>query len=339
MDLPVSPLRFVIIGQLRKTFIALPNEEFIENQPGGNALYTAVGAAIWEKDIGIVARVSPDYPEEWLEKIKRWNFDIRGIQQTEETIDHRELIVYQNTSFEEEENLELFLSALNRPFPRELIGFKANSNLIDSRSKPGPFTIRSNDIPAEYLDASAVHICSIDYLSHILLPATLRQGQINTISLDAGKGYMDPAFWDDLPLLVNGLSVFHTSEKKISRLFSGKTENLWEMAETIASMGCEFVVIRRGAQGQYLYEKASRKKWIIPAYPSNVRCPAGAGDAFCGGFLVGYYTTYDPVQAALQGSISSSFVVEGIDPFYALDALPGLEKARLEVLRERVRQV
>jgi sugar/nucleoside kinase (ribokinase family) len=339
MDLPVSPIRFVIIGQLRKSFIVLPNNEFIQNQPGGNALYAAVGAAVWEKDIGIVARVSHDYPEEWLEKIKGWNFDIRGVQRVEDTIDHRELIVYQNSSFEEDENLEVFLNSLNRPFPRELIGYKASTNSLDSRNKPGPFTIRSHEVPAEYLDASAVHVCSIDFLSHLLLPANLRQGQINTISLDTGKGYMDPAFWDDLPLMVNGLTVFHTSEKNISRLFSGKTDNLWEMAESIAAMGCEFVVIRRGAQGQYLFETASRKKWVIPAYPSNVRCPAGAGDAFCGGFLVGYYTTYDPVQAALQGSISSSLVVEGTDPFYALDALPGLAKARLEILKERVRQI
>lgn len=338
MDFSINPLRFVIIGQLRRTFIALPNEEFVENQPGGNAIYTAVGAAVWEKDIGIVARISRDYPEEWLQILKRWNFDIRGIQRLAEIIDHRELFAFQNPSFERSENPEAYLTNLNRPYPRELIGYKSNSNLLDSRTKPGVFTVRSNDIPSEYLDASAVHLCSIDYLSHILLPTTFRQGQINTISLDAGTGYMDPAFEDDLPFLVNGLTVFHTSEKKISRLFSGKIENLWEMAERIGSMGCEFVVIRRGAQGQYLYESSSHKKWMIPAYPSNVRCPVGSGDAFCGGFLVGYYTTYDPIQAALQGSISASFVVEDTNPFYALDALPGLAQARLEVLKERVRQ-
>ncbi len=339
MDFPISPLRFIIVGQLRKTFIALPNEEFVENQPGGNAIYAAVGAAVWEKDIGIVARVSQDFPEEWLQTLKRWNFDIRGIQRLNEIIDHREFFAYQNPAFEESENPEVYLTNLNRPYPRELIGYKANPGLLDSRTKLGAFTVRSHDIPSEYLDALAVHICSIDYLSHILLPTTFRQGQINTISLDASAGYMDPAFEDDLPLLVNGLTVFHTSEKKISRLFSGKTGNLWDMAEWIGSMGCELVVIRRGAQGQYLYESSSNKKWIIPAYPSNVRCPVGAGDAFCGGFLVGYYTTYDPIQAALQGSISASFVVEGTAPFYALEALPGLARARLEVLRERVRQV
>lgn len=338
MDSPANPLRFIMVGQLNRNFIALPEGNFIENQPGGNVLYAAVGGAVWEKDIGIVARISQDYPDIWIEKIKQWGFDIRGIQKLNETFDQRELVVYKNSNFEEAENPEIFLGELNRPFPRDLIGFKYKTNILDSKSKPGVSTIRSNEIPSEYFDSSAVHLCPLDFLSHALLPATLRQGNINTISLDAGGGYMDPAFWDDIPLLVNRITVFHTTEIKISRLFSGRTDNLWEMAEAIGSMGCEFVVIRRGTQGQYLYESVSHKKWIIPAYPSTLRCPVSAGDAFCGGFLVGYYTTYDPILAALQGSISSSFTVEDFDPFYALDALPGLAKARLEVLRERVRQ-
>ncbi len=64
----------------------------------------------------------------------------------------------------------------------------------------------------------------------------------------------------------------------------------------------------------------------------------GAGDAFCGGFLAGYRATYDGLQAALTGNISAAMMLEGNHPFYPLDALPGLAKARLEALRETVRK-
>ena len=44
-------------------------------------------------------------------------------------------------------------------------------------------------------------------------------------------------------------------------------------------------------------------KWVdIPVFPTNVKDPTGAGDAFCGGFQVGLFETGDPVQAALYGA-------------------------------------
>jgi sugar/nucleoside kinase (ribokinase family) len=113
---------------------------------------------------------------------------------------------------------------------------------------------------------------------------------------------------------------------------------LWEMAETLAGYGCEIIVIKRGSRGQYLYDHNTHTRWIIPAYPIQVADPTGAGDAFCGGFLAGYRSSYEPLYAALTGNISASMVIEGSHPYYALDALPGLAKARLEALRDRVRK-
>jgi ribokinase len=111
------------------------------------------------------------------------------------------------------------------------------------------------------------------------------------------------------------------------------------MIEALANYGCEFVVVKRGERGQLLYDVASRSRWEIPSYPARLVNPTGAGDAFCGGFLAGYRQTFDPLQAALFGNISASLVVEGTDPFYALDALPGLGQARLNALSESVRKL
>ena len=52
---------------------------------------------------------------------------------------------------------------------------------------------------------------------------------------------------------------------------------------------------------------------MIPAYPVTIVDPTGAGDAFCGGVLAGYRNTYDPLQAAMYGNISSAMIMEGID--------------------------
>ena len=111
------------------------------------------------------------------------------------------------------------------------------------------------------------------------------------------------------------------------------------MAEAIAAYGCEFIVIKRGAGGQFLYDASSHTRWEIPPYPARLVNPTGAGDAFCGGFLSGYRRTYDPLEAALYGNISASLTIEGNGPFYALNALPGLAAARLDALRQSVRKI
>ncbi len=76
-----------------------------------------------------------------------------------------------------------------------------------------------------------------------------------------------------------------------------------------------------------------------PAVPARPADPTGAGDAFAGGFLAGFKLTYDPLEAALHGNIAASLKVEGTGAFYGLTVLEGLAAARLEVLRDLVREI
>jgi len=139
--------------------------------------------------------------------------------------------------------------------------------------------------------------------------------------------------------LLNGLTAFLPSQEELHALFWGRTNAPWEMAEELGSYGCELVVIKRGGQGQWLYDAMGAHRWEIPAYSSRKADPTGAGDAFCGGFLAGYRNTYDPLEAALHGNVSASLNLEGSGAFYALDVAPGLAEARLEVLRDMARKV
>jgi ribokinase len=150
---------------------------------------------------------------------------------------------------------------------------------------------------------------------------------------------MNANFLDDLRSLLQGVSAFMPSEDEIRNLFWGRTNDLWEMAATLAGFGCDVIVIKRGARGQFVYERSTGKKWELPGYPSRLVDPTGAGDAFCGGFLVGYTATRDPLVAAMHGNISASFCMEGSGVFYLLDAMPGLAQARLHSLANLIREV
>jgi sugar/nucleoside kinase (ribokinase family) len=200
-------------------------------------------------------------------------------------------------------------------------------------------SLRQGDIPADFLDAQAVHLCPVDFLTHSLLPAVLRQAQFTTVTLDPSPGYMNPTYWGDVPSLLTGLTAFMPSEEEARCLFQTHSNDLWEMAEALASYGCEIIVFKCGDRGQLLYDAASHSRWEVPPYPARLLNPVGAGDAFCGGFLAGYRRTYEPLLATLYGNISASLVVEGHLPTYALDVLPGLPDARLESLKQAVRKV
>ena len=332
-------IRYLIAGQLQRDYILTANGKAYIDIPGGNLLYTAAGIGIWEQGIGLVSRVGEDYPREWLDEIAAKGFDTGGIHITNDVVDARSFFSYTDLDNRSIDNPVSHFSRVGLPFPKSLLGYTAPALQIDSRVQPSEITIRPNDIPVDYFDATAAHLCPLDYLSHTLIPTALRQGHISTLTIDPAAGYMNPTFWDNIPSIVNGLTAFLTSEEKIKNLFRGKSTDLWEMAEALASYGCEMIVIKRGARGQYVYEPSSRSHWVIPAYPSRVLDPTGAGGAFCGGFLVGYRITYNPLMAALYGNISASLVVEGSGPFYALDALPGLAPARLESLQGMIRKI
>ncbi|HNT55794.1 MAG TPA: carbohydrate kinase family protein [Anaerolineaceae bacterium] len=331
-------IRFLVVGSLRQDFILLQNRQSLAGIPGGSLFYAAAGLRTWISDIALTGRVGQSYPIEWIDKLRKFGFDTRGIHRLSQDLEDRSFYSYPDLNTRICSDPVMQYARAGLAYPKELLGYVNPTPQIDNRNQPTDYTIRLTDLPNDYLDATAAHLAPLDFLTHTLLPSALRQGQINTITLDPGAGYMLPAFWDDLPKVIKGLTAFLTSEEKIRSLFGGRSADLWEMAEAIAAYGCDLVVIRRGVQGQYLYDHSSRTRWIIPAYPARCADPTGAGDAFCGGFLAGYREHYNPLEATLHGNIAASLVIEGSGPFYAMDTLPGLAAARLDALRSSVRK-
>lgn len=336
-----TSLRFIIAGQLKRDFALLPGGKALVDIPGGNLVYAAAGLGVWDEpaQVGIIARVGEDYPRDWLSAINLRGFDIRGVRILPEAIDLRSFYVYTDIYTRLVEDPAAHFTRLQQPFPKALLNYTRPRNTYDSRSQLTQTSLRQSDIPQDYLDATAAHLCPIDFLTHTLLPAVLRQNGFNMVTLDPSAGTMSPTFWDDMPALVSGLTAFLPNENEIRALFHGRSTDLWEMMEAISNYGCEIVVVKRGERGQYLYDRSTRNHWEILAYPARVSDPTGAGDSFCGGFLAGYRRSYDPLQAVLHGSVSASLTIEGSGPFYTLDALPGLAEARFEALKDSVRKV
>jgi sugar/nucleoside kinase (ribokinase family) len=333
--------RDVFVGEFQREFSISADDQWLLDAPGGNALYASVGYLVWEEEgsPGILTRVGEDFPQSWLEDFSNQRINIDGVVVLPQAVDLRACYIHQGYQTRLVDDPIPHFSRLGMALPPALIGYTSQHKFPTDRRTKKDTSIRAGDIPKNYLTATGAHLCPMDYLSHNLLPAVLRQQGFSTISLDPSSSYMDPAYIGDIPALVTGLTAFIPSEEDLKNLYKGKTNDLWEMAAELCRYGCEMVIIKRGANGQYLYDAASEKKWDITAYPARVQNPIGAGDAFCGGFLAGYRRTFDPLQAVLYGNVASSLVIEGSGPFFALQALPGLADARLEYIQAAVREV
>jgi hypothetical protein len=328
---------FVIAGTITREYILPPYGSPLLDVPGGSALYASGGLIIWEDNIGVLANIGEDYPRTWLKKIEANGIDINGIQILQQSLDLRTFYAY-NEKFEITHGTPVSQFARRElAFPKSLLGYQAPSESREDTRKPN--LAPPIEIPAEYRQARAVHICPFDFATHNHLVTAFRAESVTTLTLDPSPSYMTRSNYKNLRLLLAGLTTFLPSEEELRGLFWGETHDLWEMAAAVGEYGCEVVVVKRGGQGQTIYDVKGKHKWEVPAYPARPADPTGAGDAFCGGYLAGFKKTYDPLQASLYGNVSASIKIEGSGAFYPLEVLPGLAEARLSALKDLVRKV
>lgn len=332
---------FLIAGKLTREYILPASGSPLIDSPGGNLLYAAGGLAVWDSNAGLIARVGADYPHSWLQDLERRGFDMRGIRTLDESqkIDQRFFIAYTDSNEPSYSNAVSHFARRQLGFPKMLLGYQPVQDARKDLREPDAASPAALDVPKDFRDVRHVHIAPFDFVSQSQMVNLFKGGSNQTVSLDPAPGYMTPSFWPDLRLVLQGVTIFQPSEDEIRALFWGETDDLWEMAGRVSEYGPQIIVIKRGAFGQLVYDAAGKHRFEIPAYPSRLADPTGAGDAFCGGYLAGFQKTNDPLMAALYGNVSASLKIEGSGPFYALNVLPGLAEARLHSLKEMTREV
>jgi len=332
---------FVIAGKLTREYILPPSGQPLLDSPGGSLLYAAGGLAVWDTNAGLLGRVGENYPRQWVRDVEDRGFDTRGIRTLRELqdVDLRTFVAFTESNERSYSNAVSHFARRQLPFPKSLLGYQAPDESNKDPRMPDLISPAALDTPKDYRDVRYVHLCPFDFISQSQMVNLFRGGADQTVSLDPASGYMTPSFWRDLRLVLQGVTVFQPSEEELRALFWGETNDLWEMARKVSEFGPQVIVIKRGLQGQMLYDVAGGHRYEIPAYPSRLGDPTGVGDAFCGGFLAGFQKTNDPLMATLYGSVSASLKIEGSGPFYALGVMPGLAEARLRSLKEVVREI
>jgi sugar/nucleoside kinase (ribokinase family) len=329
----------LMIGGIREDYCITHDGRAISGVLGGNAIYAAVGARLWSDRINIVSRVGSNFPHAWFEELRQRGISTSGIRILDDEIDTRTFYAYRSLEERIDTNPPAHYARWGLTLPKELSGYRSSTEGQDQRSQVQSATVRTTDIPDPLLaNISGAHLSPADYLTHLTIPSYLQGHGVNVITLDPSIRYMSPSFKMDLPNILQGITAFLPSVYEATAFVPDKHNRIWELAEIFHDMGPSIVVIKAGSNGQYLSDKENHLRWHIPAYPSEPRDVTGAGDAFCGAFLVSLLETKDPLESTIRGNISASFVIEGSGALYALDTPPSLVTARLEELKYVVRK-
>ena len=325
----------VLVGRLQREYILPAAAPARLDGLGGNLAYAAAAFASWGGQAGLVSRVSADFPLDRLTRLEALGFFLDGVHIVSEPLETRYFKAYGEGNKAYSDNPITHFAERQLPFPPELFGYQPRRKYC-SKTDYESNSFRVTDMPRLFLEAYAAHICPIDFISHKILPSVLKAGMIQTLTMRACSCYMDPIFWEDIRGLIADLTAFMLTDVQALKLFQGRSVDLWEIAEHLAGYGPQAVLVRTGDGTTHLYDRMSKKRWVLPAYRAHVSDPTGMLDAFDGGFLAGFRQTQEPLEAALYGNISAAIAGEGSGPYFLLECLPGLKERRMQVLRQQV---
>ena len=182
----------------------------------------------------------------------------------------------------------------------------------------------------------AAHLAPLPWERHVELVAALRRAGAAIISIDLDDRRLAAVDRAAVTRLMASVDLFLPSRQDGRVIFPDTTP-----ADTVRrfrdlSPDTPLIVLKCGAEGCVAHPKGSRDLIVLPAVPVRAQDATGAGDTFCGGTLVGYVHTRDPIEALLHGAVSASFCVEALGVTGLLDSRPEVARQRLQALRASI---
>ncbi|MCC6906142.1 MAG: hypothetical protein IT326_09895 [Anaerolineae bacterium] len=123
---------------------------------------------------------------------------------------------------------------------------------------------------------------------------------------------VDEAFRHDI---LSGMAKypFYAPNEAEMRIMIGE-RSIPDGLRALADYGPPVVGLRRGEKGSVIYDREARTFWRVPAAPVTVADVTGGGNAWMGGYIVGWTQRQDIRHAAACASVSAAMVIEQVGP-------------------------
>lgn len=311
----LAPLCFTTGGALVDNVV---NAEglVLRDQPGGNAFYSAAGAALWTGGVGVVANLPRNYPDAIVQALAANNIRVDGLGRRADDVGFQEWFFYQADG-ERRDQLHAAPAEADahgmaagrvRPettarFIAHLRGRRPDGLSFGAFRRRHPVT--PADVPPSFWQARAAHLApNPPTAQHALAQEARMRGLLVTADPGHYAADLDAAARDALLPLLDG---FMPSRAEVGLLYPGLA-----IADALAAMAGatrRFAAIKLGPEGALLQVRVGAILHL-PAFAVASVDPTGAGDAFCGGMLAGLALAQPPEQAALQAVAGASLAVE-----------------------------
>jgi sugar/nucleoside kinase (ribokinase family) len=299
----VTQSRFATLGNITIDDLIFADGTTMWAVPGGNAIYSALGIAIWGETPSVVAPIGPQYPVQLL----AGRVDMSRCRVQEHTL--RDWGLY------EEDGSRQFLF----------------------RSHTKDWLLYSPTLEdADGLDCAYAHLAPMPWKLQIELAERLRAQGTKVIGVDLDDRYLAEMSRDDVLRMLNAVDLFLPSKQDAEALFPRMAS--LDALRTLRAMApnTPLIAVKQGANGVIAHSVGEADYFVVPSAAELVVDTTGAGDAFSGGALAGYAATGGALGAILRGSVAGSFAVASSGPGALVEA--PLEEAhrRLERLAGRV---
>jgi sugar/nucleoside kinase (ribokinase family) len=290
------PKDLVVLGNLLVDDVVLCDGSTRMAEPGGAAMYAALGARLWGVDVGVCSVKGSDYPPAALEAMAARGIDLAGVH------------------------------ALERPGIRIWLLYEERGRqFVHRRGRPSHLAVSpdASSLPGTWRTSRAFHVSPMPFARQRELVAELAAVPGAFVSLDP-LAPVTPETLGDWRELAAKVDAFFVGEDELTV----DTEHL-SLLRQLAGGRLRHVVLKRSSRGGELYDVAADRvvPWVARA--EAVVDPTGAGDAFAAGMVAGLLRGESVERALRRGLVSASFALQGFGPAALLSATPGEAEARL----------
>jgi sugar/nucleoside kinase (ribokinase family) len=274
---------YVSFGNIFIDDIVLPTGRTFMGTLGGAGTHALAGMRVWSEQLGLVATAGEDFGASYQAQLAGMGVDLRGIKIIPGIPTTRAWQLFEPP----DQRVEVF-----RTDPDNFIRFAPDFA----------------DIPTQYYGAKGFHL----YWGKAIgdLPRFLEQ--LRAVS-PAASLVWEPAFHhehcsrDELAAVLPEVELFSPDLDAARKMTAQQSPE--DIVATFLSWGAPLVALRMGATGSLL-GCSDGQMWHIPAVTTTVVDVTGAGNAYCGGFLVALADGHAPLEAALRAAVSASFEIE-----------------------------
>ena len=271
--------------------------------PGGNSIYSALGIAVWGERPQVTAPIGPEYPVAKLGE----RIDLSQCRPIELTL--------RNWGLYEEDGTRHFTF---RSRTRNWVDFCPMVSDLDE----GPYAF--------------CHLAPLPWDLHLQFAIALRAKGASIISIDPDDRRLHEVPLSEVAWLLTLVDVFMPSRQDAAALFPGSTPIDALRALRELAPDTPVIIIKCGADGAIAHQSQASDYLSAPSAAERAVDETGAGDAFCGGALVGFSRKLALADALTRAVVSASFAVDAVGPAALASASREVAEQRASRVSERI---